>query len=226
MRATVLAVQGCVVAFADGRGGGGADALTTAERRQCAALPTAAHRADYRAARLAAKRAILHSPGLAPAAGRASEGDALRRVCVRRRAGGAPAVTVCDDGGRWRAARLALSLAHRDGRAVAAAASGRRVGVDVERAGGVAAAHARYFSVAAERERGPRDVTVLWALKEAAWKALALGADRPLAALALEFTAGGDVAAVVIDGRRLAARAAMLRPWRRHLVAVMTVEGM
>lgn len=216
MRPTVLLVHGCVVALAAAGDRRAARCLTRAERSQCAALPGAAQRADYRAGRLAAKRAAAGPVGTA----------ALRRVAVRRRPGGAPGVWVQDAGGGWRAADVALSLGHRDGRAIAAAATaaGCRVGVDVERAAAVPAGWLRYFATAAERAGGPATGAALWALKEAAWKALSLGADVPFAALALEFDGAGELAAVVLRGRRHPARAALLRPWRRHLAAVVVLE--
>ncbi len=215
---TVREVCGCVVAVAEAREAHAGRGLTRGERRECAALAGRARRDDYRAARLAAKRAVArlgHGPG-------ADGVGALRRVSARRRPGAAPAVRTRAPGGAWRAGAVALSLAHEDGRAAAAAApAGARVGVDVARAGAVDAAHVRYFATAAERRRGPRDAAALWALKEAAWKALALGPACPLRAVALEFTAARRVAAVRVRGRRVPARAALLRPWRGHVVAVL-----
>ncbi len=214
---TVREVCGCVVAVADAGERLAGVGLTRGERRECAALVDRARRGDYRAARLAAKRAVARLGGRG-----AGDAGALRRVSARRRAGAPPLVRARAPGGAWRALPVALSLAHEDGRAAAAAAApGTRVGVDVARAGAIDAAHVRYFATAAERRRGPRDAAALWALKEAAWKALALGPACPLRAVALEFSAARRVAAVRVHGRRVPARAALLRPWRDHVVAVL-----
>jgi 4'-phosphopantetheinyl transferase EntD len=219
----VFEVHGCAVGLAEAGEAHAVEGLTRAERRECASLSGRAGRADYRAARLAAKRALVRLAG----DGRGAGGDdlgALRRVSARRRPGAPPAARARAPGGRWRAEAVTLSLAHRDGRAAATAApAGTPVGVDVERAGAVPAAYVRYFASAEERERGPGDAAELWALKEAAWKALALGPAVPLRALAVEFTARGDVAALRVDGRRVPARATLLRPWHGHVVAVLRV---
>jgi phosphopantetheinyl transferase (holo-ACP synthase) len=216
---TVLEVHGCVLGLAEAGEAHAEAGLTRAERRECAALVTPAGRADYRAGRLAAKRAAARLAGDAP-----DSLGALRRFAARRRAGAPPTPSARTPGGRWRAAPVALSLAHRDGRGAAASAPpGTRVGVDVERVGAVDEAHVRWFAGEDERARGPRDAAALWALKEAAWKALALGPSLPLRALALEFTADGALAAVTVDGRRAPARGALLRPWAGHVVAVVVV---
>ena len=190
--------------------------LSGPERRQCAALPSAGQRADYRAARLAARRAVAAHDGVD------GRGCAL---AVLRRPGRAPAVwrRCARDG--WRPAGVALSLAHRDGRAAAVRApAGARVGVDVERVGAVAPGHVRWFAGPAEREAGPADPAALWALKEAVWKALRLGPSRPLRSLALEFDDERALRAVVVDDRRLRAWARLTRPWAAHVVAVAGVE--
>jgi 4'-phosphopantetheinyl transferase EntD len=222
---TVFEVHGCVVGLAEAGEAHALAGLTGAERRECASLARPAGRADYRAARLAAKRAVVRLAGGGLAAGSDDDLGALRRVSARRRPGAPPAPRTRAPGGRWRAEAVALSLAHRDGRGAAAAApAGVRVGVDVERARAVPAAYVRYFAAPEERERGPVDGSELWALKEACWKALALGPATPLRALAVEFTAGGDVAALRVHGRRVPARATLLRPWHGHVVAVVRVD--
>src|SRR5687767_276953 len=69
-----------------------------------------------------------------------------------------------------------VSLAHHGGRAIAAAAlHPTRIGVDLERDGEILFAHARYFlNTREQKELGRLSLTELWALKEAAWKALGL----------------------------------------------------
>jgi 4'-phosphopantetheinyl transferase EntD len=161
--------------------------LTPAERRVCAALPSDARRRDWRAGRLAAKRAV--------------------------RAAGLPA------------ARLTVSIAHVAGRAAAVAAlAPGRVGIDLERAGSVRPAQARYFLTRAERRLARRlGLTVLWTLKEAAWKALR--ADDATPFLALEVHAGprGDIESVSLHDRRHGARALVARPWPGFVLAVLWV---
>lgn len=191
--------------------------LSAPERRQCGALPSAAQRADYRAARLAAKRAL---------AGADAERLPGCRIAVLRRPGRAPAVWRRGPRDGWRRADVVVSLAHRDGRAAAAsAACGVRVGVDVERIGAVAPEHARHFAAPDERETGPADPAALWALKEAVWKALRLGPSRPLRSLRLEFDDEATLRTVVVGDRRLRAWARLTQPWATHVVAVAGVES-
>jgi hypothetical protein len=84
---------------------------------------------------------------------------------------------VLDDHGRWTRAPFSVSIGHRDGWAIAVAAEPS-----------MRAEHLRYFL--APRERcfaGRTDASLAWVLKEAAWKALALGADVPFTAMQLSF---------------------------------------
>ena len=68
------------------------------------------------------------------------------------------------------------------------------------------------------------DATVLWALKEAAWKALALSADRTFASLELVFDKSDEVRGLLLDGRFIPATA---RTWSfaRDMVAVAVHVG-
>ena len=159
---------------------------------------------DDAAARRAARRAL-----------RAACGPGTAGWTLRRRAG-RPRRVVPADG----VAAPAISLTHRLGRAAALVApAGWRVGVDVERAGAVLAAHARYFLHDDERAAAPDlDLAALWALKEAAWKALALGAATPLRALRLRFHDGAPCA-VQLPGRAWPALALVAEPWPGWLVA-------
>jgi len=218
---TRLAGRGCVLALADAVEQDAVRGLTTAEWRECVSLASPSCRANYRAGRLAAKRAVARLAR--PSADTGVDALAtLRWVAARRRPGAAPVVRSRGSDGRWRRLPVAVSLAHRDGLAAAVAApGGARIGVDVERAGAIAGSHVRWFAHPAERERGPRDAAALWALKEAAWKALALGESLPLRALALEFDDAGELVAATVGGRRVEARGAVLRPWPEHVVAVV-----
>jgi 4'-phosphopantetheinyl transferase EntD len=163
--------------------------------------------ADHRASRLAARRAIRALVG--PRA----------RVVIRRRPGRPPLVDALGE------RSVSLSLAHRDGLAVAIAASPEsRVGVDLERLDAVTPEHVRYFLTA--RERGVLDAlprAALWALKEAAWKALALGDDVPLAALELELDRRGTLHGVRLRGEYRHAVALLAAPWPGYLVAIVWV---
>lgn len=163
--------------------------LTARERRICAALPSAARRRDWRAGRLAAKRAV-HAAGLP-------------------------------------AARLTLSISHVAGRGAAIAVPApHRVGIDLERAGAVRPAQARYFLTRAERRLARRlGLTALWTLKEAAWKALGADAATPFTALELHADRSGRLEAVSLHGRRTRARAVRARPWGgEFVVAVVWLE--
>jgi phosphopantetheinyl transferase (holo-ACP synthase) len=85
----------------------------------------------------------------------------------------------------------------------------------------------RYHSPAERRTAadGLRSLAELWALKEAAWKALGLAPDLPFHALALEFDGARELRAVRLADARFAAHAVVARPWPRHLVAVVRVDG-
>jgi 4'-phosphopantetheinyl transferase EntD len=163
--------------------------------------------ADYRASRLAARRAIRALVG--PHAS----------IVVERQPGRPPLARVGDH------QPVALSLAHRDGLAVAIAAhAGCRIGIDLERLDAVAPEHARYFLTARERRTSHLlPCTVLWVIKEAAWKALALGDDVPLAALELDVDGRGRLRAVWLRGERRAAGATLTSPWPGYVMAAVWV---
>jgi 4'-phosphopantetheinyl transferase EntD len=165
--------------------------------------------ADHRASRLAARRAIRALVGRRTS------------VVVERRPGRPPVARL---GGRQ---TVALSLAHRDGLAVAIAARpGSRVGIDLERLDAVAPEHAHYFLTARER-RATRllPLSLLWVIKEAVWKALTLGDDVPLAALELDMDRRGRLRAIWLRGERRPATATLMSPWPDYLVAAVRVGG-
>ena len=163
--------------------------------------------ADHRASRLAARRAI-----------RALVGP-WARVVIRRRPGRAPLAEVGDE------RRVSLSLSHRDGLAVAIAASpDSRVGVDLERLDALAPEHVRYFLTAREqRSANALPHAALWALKEATWKALALGDDVPLAALEIDVDRRGAMRGVRLRGQYRPAVALLSAPWPGYVVAIVWV---
>lgn len=165
--------------------------------------------ADHGASRLAARRAVRALVG--PEA----------TVVVIRRPGRPPLASVGDNH------PVALSLAHRDGRAVAIAARQKcRVGIDLERFDGVAAEHARYFLTPREqRAAATLTPTLLWVIKEAAWKALSLGDDVPLTALELDIDHHGRLRGLWLRGERRPAVATLMNPWPEYLVAAVWVGG-
>ncbi len=122
---------------------------------------------------------------------------------------------------------LSISLSHVDGYAIAAAAAHpARIGVDLEREGGISASHARYFLSAREqRTQGVRTLTELWALKESAWKALGCSDSTPFADLELVTDNGGTLRAVRLGTMVFPAIAELRRPWNGWVAAVLVLQG-
>jgi 4'-phosphopantetheinyl transferase EntD len=136
---------------------------------------------------------------------------------------------VLDEHGRWTRTPLAVSIAHRDGWAIAAAAEpSMRMGVDIDRAGEIAPEHLRYFLAPREScSAGRIDASLAWVLKEAAWKALALGSDIPFTAMQLSFGRGtAALQGVWVGSTWLAARAHVVRfsAPRRMVAAVVEIR--
>jgi phosphopantetheinyl transferase (holo-ACP synthase) len=185
-----------------------ARSLTPGDRAAHDALPPV-RRADFRSGRKAA-RGALH--GLLP-------GIRAWEIDLEPRFGDAPRVAL-RTGPASDQPVVHLSITHRDGRA-AAAASFQRAGVDLERAGSVARAHRRYFLTRAEQAITGYDVTELWSLKEAAWKALELGHGMPFTALELGVGPAGTVASATVGGRSWALSASVHPLANGHLLAVV-----
>ena len=177
---------------------------TAAELSPAAAACTSI---DYRVSRLAARRAV-----------RAALPGALE-IRIERRAGRAPGVT---GGGQ----PLALSLSHCDGRAAAIAAPApARIGIDLERQASIRPAHARYFLTLRERDsRHSRSLAALWALKEAAWKALLLPDDTRFHDVELSFDEAGNVSAIHSRGETFAATATLAAPWPGYVLATIRLD--
>lgn len=158
---------------------------------------------------------------------RAVRGVAKERrgtIEIRHRSRRPPSVRV--RGGSSARRVLSVSLSHRDGRIAAiATTSGSRVGVDVERCDAVDEAHARFFLSPSER-RAAFDVplAVLWALKEAAWKALELGGDVAFTDLRLDID-GGVLRGVKMRHRYHRGISAIAHPWPGFLLAVVQLES-
>jgi phosphopantetheinyl transferase (holo-ACP synthase) len=171
-------------------------------------------RADWRAGRLAAKRAVAAALGVA----------SLEHLEIDSRAESAPRPLFCISGER-QPLDLVVSLAHDDGRAVAAvaaAARGARIGVDLEREQPLPAEHARYFLRAEERSATRASLLACWALKEAAWKALGLSRSEPLSSPELVWR-GSELVALRHAGVEHAVYAELRRPWRGYLAALVVL---
>ena len=193
-------------------------ALTPHEASTCARLPGSDRQRDFRAGRLAAKRAAMGFVGRGPS----------WRMEVRSRVDGSPSLSLLDPRGRWRTRSVQLSISHRDGRAVAAIArAGMRVGVDLERVGAVPRRLAGHFLTPREQGlAGGDDPTVLWSLKEAAWKALGLGRSVPLKALELCGDDAGGLQGVRVRDAFVPMHSRLTTPWPGyHLAMVWTIGG-
>ena len=163
---------------------------------------------DHRVSRLAARRAV-----------RAALPGALE-IRIERRTGGAPSVVGA-------ARPLALSLTHCNGRGAAIAAPApARVGIDLERDGAIAPDHARYFLTPRERSAlGTHSLAALWALKEAAWKALALPDDTCFHEVELGLDEAGSVEVVHSRGDTFGASATLVTPWPGYVLATMRLDA-
>lgn len=189
-------------------------ALTPREQRDYETLPHAARQRDWLAGRHAAKRAI-----------RARWNVPAAEIELTSTPGDAPQPCVRSRRGAWSLLPARLTIAHRDGVAIAVASNAAAaVGVDLERAGEVSPLQLRY--IVSEHERSCLDgidATLIWVLKEAAWKALSLGPTEPLSSLQLVFQARAHKLVGVRHGaRELKARADV---WRvlagRPLIAAL-----
>ncbi|HUF28045.1 MAG TPA: 4'-phosphopantetheinyl transferase superfamily protein [Gemmatimonadaceae bacterium] len=187
------------------------ESLTNEEWRTVARFAGEARRRDWCAGRYAAKQAAIQLLG-------ASAGHRLRII---RDAGGAPRARLRVGRGREVAVPIRLSVAHRDGRGVAAASTLKlHVGVDLERDNGIAPERARYFLTPDERARTSRTLEELWAVKEAVWKALACHDASPFTEMELRFDDAQRVRAVAIGGREEAVDVVLGRPWPGYVLAV------
>jgi len=154
-------------------------------------------------------------------------GRPLASIGIQHRDGEAPVISF--PGGP---APFRVSVSHRGDHAAAAAVSAQlRIGVDLEPAGAVRPASARHFLDSQEERDGRRghDLTSLWTLKEAAWKALLLEAATPFHALRLRFGADGALCRLEIPsrGRAYRAHAVVCEAFAgiRLAVVVATPEG-
>lgn len=124
-----------------------------------------------------------------------------------------------------RFAAVPVSVSHRDREVVAAAAPAPwRIGVDVERDESIAEERARYFLSDEERRHASAlSLATLWAVKEAAWKALELGPHTHFRALRLCFSSS-RLHAVRFDGRTSPAKA-LISVAGGYVLALVGVRG-
>lgn len=191
--------------------------LTVNEAEACARLAQRSRRSDFRAGRLAAKRA---ASGLL-------DGRPARRIEVTTLADGAPRIVCLDSEGRGRPVEEELSLAHREGRAVAVVApSGTRVGVGLERAGSVPLQMIQHNLTPLERSIATEvDPTILWSLKQAAWKALGLGSTVPIGSIELRAGPSGQLLGVEAEGLLLPVHTRVGEPWPGFLSTMVWMSG-
>jgi phosphopantetheinyl transferase len=187
--------------------------LTRGERAEYDMLRGDERRRDWLAGRSAAKRAVAAQHGSLDS----------RNVELIGRVRAAPRCFACRGRDRIELA-INVSIAHRDGIALAAASQhGVRIGVDIDR-DGMARDFARYF--AAPRETEALDVigaSALWVLKEAAWKALGLGDAVPFTALTMCFSRATGLSGVLLDEVFIPARAQLCRHPDQLISATVSV---
>ena len=194
-------------------------ALTPREQREYDGLPHQPRRRDWLAGRSAAKRAICLRWDV-PAA----------RIELVSIPGAAPRAIIRTRTGRWAPLPDRLTITHRDGIGLAAAfPSTAKVGVDLERAAELSPRALRYIASEAERS-SLRDIdpTLVWVLKEAAWKALDLQSTAPLSSLQLVFQAGTDaLTAVRHEERQFKTRSTVgqLQVGQRLIAAVVEIAS-
>lgn len=187
-------------------------ALTRRERREYDGLPHTARQRDWLAGRCAAKRAVG-----------ARWNVSADRIELASAPSAAPRAGIRHRDGCWLPLPDRLTIAHRDGVALAAVfPATASVGVDIERAGVLSRGELRYFLSESERSHD-LDTTLAWALKEAAWKALGLPPSTPLSLLQLVFRPHTrELTAVRHGAREHRAIAALARIERtRPLVAAL-----
>ena len=167
--------------------------------------------AERRVSRIAARRAI-----------RLLAGDNIA-IDLRRRLQAPPLARIR----RGPADRetVAVGVTHRDGLAAAIAApTDTLIGIDIERLDAADPTHRRFYLTSNEQKTsyGYPDA-LLWALKEASWKALQLDGSVAFHDLELEIGAEG-VNAVVFHNDRYAARCAISTPWTGYVMAAVVLE--
>jgi len=192
------------------------DDLTPAERREYEAQSHEERRRNWLAGRRAAKEAVAAHCGVSQT-----------RVRLVRREGTAPSVLLREDDATPRPIPISISISHCDGLGLAAVADQpARVGVDLERAGQIEREHLRYFLSPAEWLVAERaGATLVWTLKEAAWKALQLDDTTPFSALRLAIDHASNLRGVWLHGDWIPAAARSWRASRDIIAAAVYVES-
>lgn len=104
--------------------------------------------------------------------------------------------------------------------------AGRRVGVEIARAGAVSPVSERHFLSADEREAlAFIDATTLWSMKEAAWKALGCSDAAQITLLELRFDANRSLEAVLLGGSRCPAQAKISTLGAGYVLVVVWLEA-
>lgn len=168
--------------------------------------------AERRASRVAARRAI-----------RRLAGEQVS-IELRRRAQRPPLARIRN--GMSPPAPVALALTHRDGRAAAIAApGGTLVGIDIERLNASDSDHERFFLTSRERRiAAGKPGALLWALKEAVWKALQLDGGVGFHELELDMSDTTELRAVSCRGIHYHAVSAISAPWTGYVMATVVLE--
>ena len=99
------------------------------------------------------------------------------------------------------------------------------MGVDLERVRAIPTHLARHFLTSDEASASGGDITVLWALKEAAWKALGLGRSVPFKDVQLLCDASGRLGGVSVCGSAMRMSSHLSTPWPGYVMAVVWSEG-
>ena len=170
-----------------------------------------ARRRDRIAGRRAAAKAVAKHYSLSPA-----------EVRVVARRGGAPLALLRADDTSWTPLPVSISVSHHDGCGLAAVADRpTQIGVDLARLGEIEPEHQRYFLAPSEWSVAERiGATQVWALKEAAWKALSLSPETPFSALELVLDDESKLRGLRLNGAWIPATG---RTWRysRSLIAAV-----
>jgi phosphopantetheinyl transferase (holo-ACP synthase) len=189
--------------------------LTSDERREYDELTHHSRRRDWLASRLAAKRAI--------AAHCTVTQDRVRLISQIQ---AAPISLLRNETDIWTTLPLSISISHHDGCALAAVVdSPARIGVDLARDGEIEPEHHRYFLAWSERAAAERiGATLVWALKEAAWKALSLNGATPFTALRLGIDDKGALRGLWLDACWIPATARTRRVSHDMIAAAVCVQ--
>jgi 4'-phosphopantetheinyl transferase EntD len=192
------------------------DDLTPGERRECDELSHHTRRRDWLAGRRAAKAAIAAHCAVSQA-----------RVRLVPQIDAAPVGLLRNDDDAWSTLPLSISISHHDGRALAAVVDApARVGVDLALSGEIEREHHQYFLAPSEWSVAERiGATLVWALKEAAWKALSLNGATPFTALRLGIDDKGGLRGLWFDECWIPATARTWRVSHDMVAAAVCVEA-